>query len=153
MQADRRFVQDIQHAHQPGADLSGQANFGRYAPDPLLDTPAAGSAGAFLSWSAARFGGTQPRLYDIDASVPASVRFELEADGATTVALIGGFTGWEAVAMVKSGDVWTVTLRVEPGTYRFGFEVDGIWYVPDYADGKTTDEWGVEQATLVVPRS
>lgn len=136
-----------------GRDLSGQANFGRYAPDPLLDTPAAGSAGAFLSWTAARFGGIQPRLYDIDSSVPASVRFELEADGATTVALIGGFSGWEAVAMVKSGDVWTVTLRVEPGTYRFGFEVDGMWYVPDYADGKTTDEWGVEQATLVVPRS
>ncbi|MNF17903.1 hypothetical protein D3C80_2216850 [compost metagenome] len=26
VQADGRFVEDVQHAHQPGADLAGQAN-------------------------------------------------------------------------------------------------------------------------------
>ena len=137
-----------------GRDFSAQANFGRYAPDPLLDTPAAGSAGALVSWTAARFGESQPRLYEIDySSVPPSVRFTLEAEGASTVALVGGVTGWEEVPMVRSGTVWTVTLEVEPGIYRFGCEVDGTWYIPEDADGKTVDEWGVEQATLVVPQS
>jgi hypothetical protein len=136
-----------------GRNFSGQANVGRYAPDPLLDTPAAGSAGALLSWTAARFGEPRPRLYEIDSSVSSSVRFSLEAEGATTVALVGGFTGWEEVAMVRSGHVWAVTLEVEPGIYRFGFEIDGKWYIPDDADGIVVDEWGVKQATLVVPES
>ena len=65
--------------------------------------------------------------------------------------LSGGFTGWEETAMVRSGAFWAVTLEVEPGMYRFGFVVDGSWYVPEDVDGKTVDEWGVEQATLVVP--
>jgi hypothetical protein len=136
-----------------GRDFSAQANFGRYAPDPLLDTPAAGSAGALVAWTAARFGESGPRLFEIESSVPPSVRFMLEMEDAATVALVGGITGWEKVPMVRKGDVWTVTLDVEPGIYRFGFEVDGTWYIPDDADGRTVDEWGVEQATLVVPHS
>jgi len=135
-----------------GRDLSVQANVGRYAPDPLLDTPAAGSAGAVLSWTATRFGESRPALYEVDYSgVPPSVHFVLEAENATNVMLSGGFTGWEEVAMVRSGAFWAVTLEVEPGMYRFGFVVDGSWYVPEDVDGKTVDEWGVEQATLVVP--
>ncbi len=134
-----------------GRNLSGLANLGRYAPDPLLDTPAAGSAGAALSWTVSRFGESRPGLYEVDPSVPPSVRFVLEADDATNVALVGGFTEWEEVAMVRSGGFWAVTLEMEPGMYRFGFVVDGAWYVPEDADGKTVDEWGVEQATLVVP--
>jgi hypothetical protein len=134
-----------------GRNLSGLANLGRYAPDPLLDTPAAGSAGAVLSWTVTRFGESRPGLYEVDPSVPPSVRFVLEAEDATNVALVGGFTEWEETAMVRSGGFWAVTLEVEPGMYRFGFVVDGAWYVPEDAVGKTVDEWGVEQATLVVP--
>jgi hypothetical protein len=134
-----------------GQDFSVQANIGRYAPDPLLDTPAAGSGGAMLSWTAARFGDSGHRLYEIDATGSPSVQFSLQAEDAESVAVVGGFTGWERVAMARAGDTWVVTLEVEPGIYRFGFEEDGLWYVPEYADGRTVDEWGIEQATLVVP--
>lgn len=104
-----------------------------------------------LSWTAARFGDSGHRLYEIDATGSPSVQFSLQAEDAESVAVVGGFTGWERVAMARAGDTWVVTLEVEPGIYRFGFEVDGLWYVPEYADGRTVDEWGIEQATLVVP--
>ncbi len=133
-----------------GPDLAFRGNGGRYAPDPLLDTPAAGSAGAFLSWSAARFGDEQPGIYRIEEGAPAHVSFHLDAPHATVVELVADFLEWEPLSMLRGDDGWGVTVSVEPGLHRFGFLVDGTWYLPDEVQGRTMDEWGREQATLVV---
>ena len=133
-----------------GPDLAMRANGGRYAPGPLLDTPAAGSAGAFLSWTVTRFGGEAPPLYRIEEGAPAKVRFYVRAPGATVVELVADFREWEPLAMLEVDDGWAITVPVEPGIHRFGFLVDGVWYVPDDAQGRTTDEWGREQSVLVV---
>ena len=42
-------------------------------------------------------------------------------------------------------------LAIEPGTYRFGFLVDGEWWVPKGLQGTVPDEWGRSNATMVVP--
>ncbi|MCL7937332.1 MAG: hypothetical protein M8844_04160 [marine benthic group bacterium] len=133
-----------------GPDLAFRGNGGRYAPDPLLDTPAAGSAGAVLSWTALRFGAEQPQTYRIEEGAPAQVRFHLEAPNATTVELVADFLDWESLPMLRGADGWVVTVLVEPGLHRFGFLVDGTWHLPDEIPGRTIDEWGREQATLVV---
>ena len=135
-----------------GRNLAVLANGGRYAPDPLLDTPAAGSAGAIASWTVARFGSPEPALYRVEAGSPPVVRFRLDAADASVVELTGDLTDWQPVAMQRSGDGWELRLAVEPGLYRFGFLVDGEWYLPEDADRRTTDEWGNEQATLLVPQ-
>jgi hypothetical protein len=135
-----------------GRDLALRANGGRYAPDPLLDTPAAGSAGAIASWTVTRFGGPKPVLYRIEAGSPPTVRFRLEAAEASAVELTGDMTDWQPVPMQRVDGEWVLQLSVQPGLYRFGFLVDGEWYLPEQADGRTTDDWGVEQATLLVPQ-
>ena len=134
-----------------GRDLALLANGGHYAPDPLLDTPAAGSAGAIASWTVARFGAPQPALYRIEGGSPPAVHFRLDAAEASVVELTGDLTDWRPVAMQRTGDGWELRLAVEPGLYRYGFLVDGEWYLPEEADGRTTDDWGKEQATLLVP--
>jgi hypothetical protein len=136
-----------------GRDLELLANGGRYAPDPLLDTPAAGSAGAIASWTVTRFGGPEPALYRIEGGSPPVVRFRLDAADASGVELTGDLTDWQPLAMQRTDDGWELRLAVEPGLYRFGFLVDGEWYLPEDADGRTTDDWGNEQATLLVPQT
>ncbi|MEJ2481961.1 MAG: hypothetical protein P8049_02290, partial [Gemmatimonadota bacterium] len=133
-----------------GPDLALRGDGGRYAPEPLLDTPAAGSAGAFLSWTAARFGDDEPTLYLIEEGAPAHVRFHLRAPDATEVKLVAEFLAWEPLPMHEADEGWEVAVPVEPGLYHFGFLVDGEWHVPTDAPGRTKDEWGRDQATLVV---
>jgi hypothetical protein len=130
--------------------LAFSGNGGRYAPDPLLDTPAAGSAGAFLSWTAARLGDEEPAVYWIEEGTPANVRFHLDAPDASVVELVAEFLAWEPLPMLHGDEGWVINVPVKPGLYRFGFLVDGSWYLPDGAPGRTMDEWGREQATLVV---
>ena len=97
-----------------------------------------------------RFGAEQPQTYRIEEGAPAQVRFHLEAPNATTVELVADFLDWESLPMLRGADGWVVTVLVEPGLHRFGFLVDGTWHLPDEIPGRTIDEWGREQATLVV---
>jgi hypothetical protein len=132
-------------------DLALRVNGGRYRPDPLLDTPPAGSAGAIASWTVTRFGEPSSSLYRIESGSPARVHFRLQADETSVVELVGDFTEWQPIPMLRVQDAWVLALAVEPGLHRFGFLVDGDWYLPDEADGRVTDDWGLEQTTLVVP--
>lgn len=135
-----------------GRGLATRVSGGRYGPDPLLDLEPAGAAGALLSWTAARFGDAGARApFEAPGAEPGTIRFTLEAPGAESVALAGGFTEWEEVPMRREGDGWALTLPVEPGVHRYAFRVDGTWHVPETTPGRTEDEWGFPVATLVVP--
>ncbi len=133
-----------------GGAISGLFGGGRFGPDPLLDAPAAGGASASASLRAIRFGRRPALVCTVRYAEGAYVRFELHRPDAETASLLGDFSGWDAVPMVSDSGLWTVELQVEPGSYHFGFQVDGSWYVPEEAPGLTTDEWGLPQATLVV---
>ncbi len=60
-------------------------------------------------------------------------------------------TAWDGIPLLREEDDWIIELPVERGVQRFGFLVDDEWYVPSDAPGRGRDEWGGEQATLIVP--
>lgn len=124
------------------------------APDPLLGTPASADLSATLRREFTFTTGARRGLYRIGGRTPdgrRSVTFRLRRPAADSVAVLGDFSGWEPVPMRRSGDAWTARVPVAPGVYHFGFRVDGEWIVPDRATGVVSDEWGRENATLVVP--
>ena len=53
--------------------------------------------------------------------------------------------------MVPDGRDWVLEIPLAPGTYHFGFLVDGEWFVPETAPGQVSDDWGQMNATIVVP--
>jgi 1,4-alpha-glucan branching enzyme len=66
------------------------------------------------------------------------------------VELVGDFTVWEALPMVRRGDRWEVELEVEAGTHHYGYLVDGEWFMPDDERSVVPDEWGRSSAILVI---
>ncbi len=67
-------------------------------------------------------------------SGPAPVVFEYVDPAAKTVALAGDFNQWDAgnrpLARLPGGR-WTVSIKLEPGTYHYRFVVDGDRWVED----------------------
>jgi hypothetical protein len=123
---------------------------GRYGPDPLLDSPAAGSVGAGVGLELARLGPEPELTWQIlDHGEPTLV-LTLRAPDASRIECVGEFTRWNPVPMLRDGEIWRVRLPITPGVHHFGFFVDGEWYVPSEAPGLTKDEWGGVQATLLV---
>jgi 1,4-alpha-glucan branching enzyme len=73
-----------------------------------------------------------------------SVLFQCRTNGARVVYLAGDFNDWAhnqngritdpATAMTESNGVWRKVVKLEPGTWRFKFCVDGeptAWFAPD----------------------
>lgn len=64
----------------------------------------------------------------------------------------GDFNGWTPQPMRRSGDEWTLTLRVDPGIYHYAFRsASGTWFVPDSVPNRKDDGFGGTNAVLVVP--
>lgn len=128
------------------------ASAGRYAPDPLLDTPVAGSGALGLTARLARFGPAPETSYEIRTGEDGRiVRIVLRAPDATTVSFTGDLSDWRRVPMARTADGWVVELPVTAGAHHYGFLVDGEWHVPEDAPGRSEDEWGGVHATLLVP--
>ena len=121
---------------------------GRFGPDPLLDSPAGGAGGASMSFDVAHLGPTPELSWDVADGRHLTLSLRL-AD-AERVECVGDFTEWERVPMQRIGDSWRLVWPVEPGAYHFGFFVDGTWYVPSDAPGRSEDDWGQVQATVIV---
>jgi hypothetical protein len=81
------------------------------------------------------------------------VAFRLRRPDAEEVHVVGGFSDWNPVPMKRTDGAWTARIPVAPGVYHFGFRVDGEWVIPERAPGIVSDDWGRENATLVVPES
>ena len=85
----------------------------------------------------------------------ATVRFMLVAPSATRVSLVGDFNDWEASATPMQGTVtdglWTVTVPLSPGRYRYAFLVDGVNWVPDPdAPRALDDDFGRPNSVLTI---
>jgi hypothetical protein len=64
----------------------------------------------------------------------------------------GDFNGWTPQPMRRSGDEWTLTVRVEPGIYHYAFRsASGTWFLPDSVPNRKDDGFGGTNAVLVVP--
>lgn len=126
---------------------------GRTDPDPLVLSGPGAHGGATVGRRLVGFGVDGPApvvaLREDDGGVRAL--FRIEAPEADSVAVLGDFSEWDAVPMVPAGDAWSVELTLAPGTYHYGFLVDGQWLVPERAGGIVSDDWGRTNATLVIP--
>ena len=85
----------------------------------------------------------------------APVRFMLVAPRATAVSLVGDFNDWTAGATPMAGTVtdglWTVTVPLPPGRYRYAFLVDGATWVPDPdAPRALDDDFGRPNSVLTI---
>jgi chromosome partitioning protein len=60
---------------------------------------------------------------------PDGVLFTFEAPDARRVHLVGDFNAWELDGsdMTLIGTIWTSTLKLPPGRYRYRYVVDGTW--------------------------
>jgi hypothetical protein len=130
---------------------------GRTEPDPLtLSEPGAGSGGILVG---RRLIGTDPlpppkpplhRVLEKSAG-GAVVEIHAEApEGTQEMAVMGDFTLWEPVTMTEDGARWSVRLEIPAGTHHFGFLADGEWYLPEDAPDAVPDDWGRENATIVI---
>ena len=60
---------------------------------------------------------------------PEGVMFTFEAPDARCVQLVGDFNGWglDGSDMTLTGSIWTSTLKLPPGRYRYRYVIDGTW--------------------------
>jgi len=103
---------------------------------------------------------TAPTVSPAGITAPAAretpaVRFLLVAPSATTVSLVGDFNDWQATATPMEGTVadglWSVTVPLPPGRYRYAFLVDGATWVPDPdAPRALDDDFGRPNSVLTI---
>lgn len=85
------------------------------------------------------------------------VTFSFKAPAGTQmVYLAGNFNNWDPKALPMSDadkdGVWTVTIKLDPGTYQYKFVADGKWYPDPDATAKVDDGYGGYNSVLVVPK-
>ena len=134
---------------------SFQAVGGRIGPDPLTLVEAGGQGGALLSWRVLALGTAPRRTVHrlVRQGGETRVSFRVERSTATRVEVMGDFTAWEPRSLSRRSAEWTLDMVIPPGTYHYGFLVDGEWYVPEGQPGNVPDEWGRTNATLIVPEA
>lgn len=134
-----------------GRSFTGRVAGGRSDPDPLLGTPSGDFVASDVSWRVVvpdPAAGLPVRVVDPRRG---RVAFRLEGEDAERVVVAGDFSGWSEVPLERRDGTWFVELILDPGLYHYGFLVDGEWYVPEDAPGRTEDEWGRPTAVFLVP--
>jgi hypothetical protein len=140
----------------PIGRVEARASVGRTAPDPLTLVESGTQSGVLIGMRLASFGASAaPAVVHeiVQAGSPAIVMVRVSPPVAASVAVLGDFDEWAPIELARAGagNEWTVELVLEPGTYHFGFLVDGEWWVPEGLQGTVPDEWGRMNATMVVP--
>ena len=133
---------------------------GRYAADPALSLPAGRYATLALRIGVG--GGSSAQPEKESASPPAGftrarrgddglVALQVRAPRAAAVELMGDFTDWTPVALIRGrSGVWQVRLPVSPGIHRLVVRIDGgEWRAPPGAP-QTLNEFGVAVGAVLV---
>jgi 1,4-alpha-glucan branching enzyme len=68
------------------------------------------------------------------------------------VALVGDFNDWDRseVHLERQGTVWTVTLRLPPGRYRYSFLADGNRWISDGRTLPSDDDFNTPTQVVTV---
>ena len=113
--------------------------------------------GAALAWDSATQRATSQSV-DRHAQGPAEVfgsqvRFRVCGIEAREAAVIGTFNAWSDTSgrMQRRGDCFEATLQVDPGHHRYQWLIDGVPQRPDGAPAYVTDDYGSDNAVLIVP--
>lgn len=68
-----------------------------------------------------------------------------------TVAVAGDFSDWESIPMERVDEsCYTLTLRLRPGKYEYGFLVDGKWVPDPLSPRAVSDGFGGMNSILIV---
>jgi hypothetical protein len=82
-----------------------------------------------------------------------TVEFVLRASADSGVALVGDFNDWDPHATPLHADregVWTVTVPLRPGRYRYTFIVDGTWRRDPAAPRALEDDFGRPTSVITI---
>jgi hypothetical protein len=90
------------------------------------------------------------------AELPAAqlyVQFRLEAEGASHVALVGSFNGWQPVHEMRQTmpGAWSILIPLQPGVYDYAFVVDGLEWVGDPHAFQVDDGFGGANSRIALP--
>src|SRR5262245_44333283 len=88
-----------------------------------------------------------------EAAGPRTVEFVLRATADSAVTLVGDFNDWDprATPLHPSADgLWTVTVPLRPGRYRYTFIVDGSWHRDPAAPRALEDDFGTPTSVITV---
>jgi 1,4-alpha-glucan branching enzyme len=80
------------------------------------------------------------------------VKFQIQADANSHVAVAGSFNGWDPtkhVLKLKDG-VFAINLFLEPGEYQYKFVVNDVWCVDPECPGWAPNGHGSMNSVLVV---
>jgi len=107
----------------------------------VVEPPAAGSAATAPAAALPKTPG--PNL------TPDGVVFNFRAEGkGKRIFLAGNFNGWnpsDEKFLMKDDDgdsIWTITVKLTPGSYQYKYVVDGQWTKDPYSPGDAPDGYG-----------
>ena len=101
-------------------------------------------------------GPTAPSPAATSASAAANaVQFVVVVPRAQTVSLVGDFNDWSAGATpmhpAAGGSIWSVTIPLTTGRYRYAFLVDGSrWLADPSAPRAVDDEFGPPSSVVTI---
>lgn len=84
---------------------------------------------------------------------PRTVEFALRTPADSAVSLVGDFNDWDPRATPlhpEPGGVWTVTVPLRPGRYRYTFMVDGSWRRDPAAPRALEDDFGTPTSVITI---
>jgi hypothetical protein len=88
------------------------------------------------------------------AAGPSTVQFVVVAPGAASVSLVGDFNDWDGGATpmqaAKSGALWSVTVPLTPGRYRYAFLINGTRWLADPAAPRVQDDFDAPSSVVTV---
>jgi hypothetical protein len=81
------------------------------------------------------------------------VRFERFSPHSGRVDLVGSFNGWELgkhTLVRDENGVWSIQIRLKPGTYEYKYVYDGLSYEPDPEREQVANPFGSANNLLIV---
>ena len=83
-----------------------------------------------------------------------TIQFVVVAPGAGSVSLVGDFNNWDGTVTpmhaTRSGTLWSVTVPLSPGRYRYAFLVNGSRWLADPAAPRAPDDFDAPSSVVTV---
>jgi hypothetical protein len=132
------------------AGIGAHGGWRRDSADPLVGVQARSAWTLGLTAPVGRRARPGPSIVAKPAGTVTLVVAESEVPERSPPAVVGDFTGWEAVPMERGAGVWSATFRLSPGVYHFALRTRaGAWFLP--SGWPTVDDgFGGRSAVLVV---
>jgi hypothetical protein len=116
---------------------------------PLAGLGLAAAMAGLVVWLAVR----NPRAGSPTAGA-STVQFVVVAPGAGSVSLVGDFNDWDGAATpmhpARTGALWTVTVPLTPGHYRYAFLVNGTRWLADPTAPRAQDDFDTPSSVVTV---